>query len=86
MEQQQQQQQQQQQKPKNSAGFASYAKYSALAIQAGLLIFAATYGGFKLDSYLNLKFPIFTLVLSLSSVFAAIWLLVRDVLKKNNSK
>lgn len=80
------QQQPQQQKQKNSIGFASYAKYSALAIQAGLIVFAGTFGGYKLDSYLNFKFPIFTLVLSLSSEFAAIWLLIRDVLKKNGSK
>ena len=77
-------QQPQQQKQKNSTGFASYAKYSALAIQAGLIVFAGTYGGYKLDSFLNFKFPLFTLVLSLFSVFAAIWLLIRDVLKKTD--
>ncbi len=86
MEQLQQPQQPKQQKQKNSTGFASYAKYSALAIQAGLLVFGGTFGGFKLDSFLNLKFPLFTLVLSLSAVSAAIWLLVREVLKKNGSK
>lgn len=80
------QDQQDQPKQKNNTGFASYAKYSALAIQAGLLIFAGTFGGFKLDSWLNLKFPLFTLILSLFAVFTAIWLLVRDVLKKNGSK
>ena len=74
------------QKQKSSTGFASYAKYSALAIQAGLLVFGGTFGGFKLDSYLNLKFPVFTLVLSLGAVFTAIWLLIRDVLKKKGSK
>ncbi|MDY0101645.1 MAG: AtpZ/AtpI family protein [Lentimicrobium sp.] len=66
--------------------YSSYARYSALAIQAGVIIFAGTFGGYKLDAYLNLKFPIFTLVLSLLSVFAAIWLLIRDVLKKNKPK
>ena len=86
MEQHQQQKQPQQQKRKNSTGFASYAKYSALAIQAGLLVFGGTFGGYKLDSFLNLKFPLFTLVLSLGTVSAAIWLLIRDVLKKNGSK
>jgi hypothetical protein len=75
-----------QQQQSNNQGYASYARYSALAIQAGLIIFAGTFGGYKLDAYLNLKFPIFTLILSLSSVFAAIWLLVRDVLKKNKPK
>jgi hypothetical protein len=74
------------QQQSNNQGYASYARYSALAIQAGLIIFAGTFGGYKLDAYLNLKFPIFTLILSLSSVFAAIWLLVRDVLKKNKPK
>lgn len=86
MEQTQQSQQSPQQKQKSSTGFASYAKYSALAIQAGLLVFGATFGGYKLDNYLNFKFPLFTLVLSLGAVSAAIWLLIRDVLKKNGSK
>lgn len=86
MEQNHQQHQQLPKKQKNNTGFASYSKYSALAIQAGLLIFGGTFGGFKLDRWLNLKFPLFTLVLSLLAVFAAIWLLVRDVLKKNGSK
>ena len=86
MEQNHQQSRQDQQKQKNSTGFTSYAKYSALAIQAGLLIFGGTFGGYKLDSWLNLKFPLFTLVLSLLTVSAAIWLLVRDVLKKNEPK
>jgi len=67
-------------------GFASYAKYSALAIQAGIIIFAGTLGGFKLDSFLNIKFPVFTITLSLLSVFAAIWLLVREVIKKDKNK
>lgn len=71
---------------KNDQGYASYARYSALTIQVGVIIFAGTFGGYKLDAYLNLKFPVFTLILSLLSVFAAIWLLARDVLKKNKPK
>lgn len=71
------------QRPDKPEGFASYAKYSALAIQAGIIIFAGTLGGFKLDSFLNIRFPVFTIILSLLSVFAAIWLLVREVIKKD---
>lgn len=74
------------QHPNKPEGFASYAKYSALAIQAGIVIFAGTIGGFKLDSFLNIKFPVFTIILSLLSVFAAIWLLVREVIKKDKKK
>lgn len=71
------------QQPNKPEGFASYAKYSALAIQAGIIIVAGTLGGFKLDSFLNIRFPVFTIILSLLSVFAAIWLLVREVIKKD---
>lgn len=45
-----------------------YARYSAIGIQIAVFIFAATYGGVKLDAWLHLKVPVFTLLLSLLSV------------------
>lgn len=59
-----------------------YAKYSSLAIQMMVIIIAGTLGGLKLDQYLSLKFPIFTLILSLVSVFGALYIALKDFLNK----
>jgi len=40
------------------------------------------FGGLKLDEFLQWKFPIFTVVLSLLAIFAALWFVVKDFLKK----
>lgn len=58
-----------------------YARYSAIALQMGVVIAGSTIGGFKLDQWLNLHFPIFTVVLSLLGVGLAIYLLIRTVSK-----
>jgi len=47
-----------------------------------VIIAAGTYGGFRLDKYLDWKFPLFTVVLSLLSVCVAIWYAIKDFLKK----
>jgi hypothetical protein len=53
-----------------------------MGLQMGVIIFAGVFGGFKLDELLNLKFPIFTVVLSLLSVFGSIFLVTKDLNKK----
>jgi F0F1-type ATP synthase assembly protein I len=65
-----------------SKGFSSYAKYSGIVIQMGVIIFLTTWGGIKLDKIAGLKTPVFTIVLSLLGVFAAIWIAVKDFIKK----
>jgi hypothetical protein len=59
-----------------------YARYSSLALQMGVIITLGTLGGLKLDKLINLKFPVFTLILSLVSVAIAIYLALKDLLKK----
>jgi len=61
--------------------FNSYAKYSSLAFQMVAIIIMGVFGGLKLDQFLNLKFPIFTIVLSLLSVILAIYYAIKDFLK-----
>lgn len=56
-------------------------KYSNLAIQMMVIIVAGAFGGFKLDEYLDWGFPVFTVVLSLGAVIAAIYLAVKDLIK-----
>ncbi len=58
-----------------------YAKYSAMAFQMAITIGLGTFGGYKLDQLLGLKFHIFTIILALLSVVAAIYFVVKDLLK-----
>lgn len=60
----------------------AYVKYSSLAIQMGLIIGIGTFGGFELDKYTGWKFPLFTLILSIGSVVLAIYLAIKDFIKK----
>lgn len=46
-----------------------------------VIILAGVFGGLKLDQWLKLKLPVFTVILSLLSVVFAIYYVVRDLLK-----
>lgn len=59
-----------------------YAKYSSIALQMLVIILLGVFGGVKLDEWLNLEFPVFTVILSLLSVTIAIYSVVKDLLKK----
>ena len=67
--------------PENK-NFSAYAKYSGIVIQMGVIIFLTTWGGIKLDKLAELKTPVFTIILSLFGVFAAIYIAVKDFIKK----
>ncbi len=56
-------------------------KYSGMAIQMGITIAAAVYGGMALDERFQLKTPWFTLLLSLIGVGAAIYIVIRTTSK-----
>lgn len=60
-----------------------YARYSALGFQMAAVIFLFTWGGVKLDEYLHLKIPVFTLILSLSSVVLSLYYFLKDLGNKN---
>lgn len=62
--------------------FKSYAKYSNLAFQMMAIIVLGTFGGLKLDEYVNWGFPVFTILFSLGSVALAIYISVKDFIKK----
>lgn len=55
-----------------------------MASQMIIIMVIGVLGGRKLDAWLELKYPIFTLALTLLSVFFAIWLPIRDLLRKDN--
>lgn len=63
-----------------------YVKYSSLALQMGAIIFAGAYGGVKLDEYLELGFPAFTIGLTIISVVIAVYFSIKDLLKDNSKK
>ena len=47
----------------------------------GIIIFAGMFGGYKADQYLKIKYPVFTVILSLLSVSLAIYIVIRDLSK-----
>ena len=59
-----------------------YARYSSIAIQMLVIITGGIFGGYKLDEYLKLAFPVFTVILSFLSVGFAIYYVIKDLLKK----
>ncbi|MFA5970844.1 MAG: AtpZ/AtpI family protein [Lentimicrobiaceae bacterium] len=60
----------------------NYARYSSLAFQMFAIIGLGIFGGVKLDQWLKIGFPVFTVLLSIISVAAAIYTAVKDLLKK----
>jgi hypothetical protein len=52
-----------------------------MAFQMLAVIILGVFGGFKLDSWLDLSLPVFTVVLSVLSVGISIYLVTRDLLK-----
>jgi F0F1-type ATP synthase assembly protein I len=75
----------QEKKPKEqqkiAKGLSNYARYSGLAFQMVAIILIGVFGGIKLDKWLNLKFPVFTVVLSLLGTGIALYTGIKDFLK-----
>ncbi|MFH0841757.1 MAG: AtpZ/AtpI family protein [Bacteroidota bacterium] len=76
-----QQDQKNQEEPENK-NYSAYSKYSAIVIQMGVIIFLTTWGGIKLDKVTGNEKPVFAIILSLLGVFSAIWVAVKDLIKK----
>ncbi|RLD36393.1 MAG: hypothetical protein DRI73_00780 [Bacteroidetes bacterium] len=60
----------------------NYARFSGLAFQMGIIIFAGVYGGIKLDEKVKWETPVFTIVLSLLSVIISLYIVLKDFIKK----
>ena len=76
-------QQSQKKNPKRqeNKGLNDYAKYSAIAFQMVAIIALTTWGGIKLDKLAGFEKPVFTVILSLLGVFAAIYTVIKDLIK-----
>lgn len=60
--------------------FLSYSRYVNLAIQMLVIIALGVWGGISLDKHLDLATPVFTILLSLSAVVIAIYLVIKSLL------
>jgi F0F1-type ATP synthase assembly protein I len=67
---------------KRISNLNNYAKYSSLSIQMIVIVLAGAFGGIKLDKWINWNFPFFTLLLSFLGVVLAIYIAIKDFLKK----
>lgn len=68
-------------KSQKNKGLNDYARYSGMAFQMIAIILVATWGGIKLDKLAAFENPVFTVILSLLGVFAAIYFAVKDFIK-----
>jgi F0F1-type ATP synthase assembly protein I len=66
----------------NKGGNSSILRYTSLATQMGLTIFLGVWGGIKLDQVFQFEKPAMTLVCSLLGVITAVYIVIRDVLRK----
>lgn len=64
----------------------NYGRYSGMAFQMLAIILLGVFGGVKLDKWLELTFPVFTLVLSILSVALSIYQAIRELLKITANK
>lgn len=60
---------------------SNYAKYSSLAFQMIAIILIGVFGGIKLDRWLEFRFPVFTVVLSLLATGLAVYYGIKDFLR-----
>ena len=70
------------QQKQNKKKAVDFIKYSGLGFEMIAIIALGTYGGYKLDAWLENDFKIFTLVLMVLSVILSILYGVRNLLKK----
>lgn len=70
-----------QDKRRNNNPLRDYARYSNLAFRWIALILLCFFGGRKVDQWLALDFPVFTLILSVSGLFLSMYILIKELTK-----
>lgn len=71
------------QQPNRKRPEPSAARYLSMATYMGIIITAGALGGRWLDANYPLSdIPVYTLALTVLSVFAAIWYFIRDFIRK----
>jgi F0F1-type ATP synthase assembly protein I len=61
-------------------------KYSGMGIQMGIIILVGAFAGQKLDAHYQTSKPYFTVALSLFSTFAALYIVLKDFIKKDDDE
>jgi F0F1-type ATP synthase assembly protein I len=67
---------------KKPPDYSLWTRYASMGTQILVTILLFVFFGYKIDQWLHLKFPAFTLILSLTGVVVGIYFAVRDLLKK----
>lgn len=67
-------------KPENDQ-MAKYARFTGIGFQMIAIILISVWGGIKLDKLFLFETPVFTAILSLLGVFAAIYTAIKDFIK-----
>ena len=62
-------------------GLNDFGRYSGMAFQMIAVILITTWGGIELDKLTKWETPVFTIILSLIGVFAAIYTALKDFIK-----
>ena len=68
--------------PPNKAGNNSILRSTSMATQMAITIFLGVWGGIKLDQFFQFETPVMTLICSLLGVILAVYIVIRDVLRK----
>jgi F0F1-type ATP synthase assembly protein I len=68
-------------KSPGNKGLYDFGKYSGMAFQMIAIILVTTWGGIQLDKIAKFHTPVFTIILSILGVFAAIYTAVKDFIK-----
>lgn len=69
---------------RNPKAGRSYLKYSGMAFQMTAVLLIGTLIGKKLDAYYQLERPYLTILFALLSIFAALYLILKDLIKGKN--
>lgn len=62
-----------------NSGMNKFVRYTSLAFEMGIVIFAGAFGGLKLDEYFGTEKPWWTVALSLFAVFASIYIVIKGL-------
>ena len=60
----------------------NYVKYSSMVFQLAVVIGLGVWGGRSLDKYLEMKFPVFTLIFLFIAIFGGMYWAVKDLIRK----
>lgn len=68
-------------KNSNDDSLKAYSRFSTIAIQMVVIIIATSLGGVQLDKIAGTR-HLFTIILSLLGVASAMWLIIKEALRK----